>query len=273
MEEARKKRTKKKREKLYITYFSNAAKDPNVSKKDLFRQLNLILTHAWGDFPTAFVKDHVLHSEQLMIAFLKKNDEPVGFCSMRKRRIAGMTVHYIEFLVVVYAYQTQGIGLKLSRSMIMRVLFRNIPALFFGGVHLVFVTPNLRVLARSMEVADTIYPDPRLADADGRIPEADDTVWNIAQEVLRTSQAPNRILHREGLVLEGSYVDTPWLVYSNNDIPWHYDPKLNDFARRYLGYGKREDKEWIVYMRITALSFARYMCVELRKKLFGKRAG
>ena len=55
-----------------------------------------------------------------------------------------------------------------------------------------------------------------------------------------------------------------WLLYDNEQIPWHSDNAVNNFAKHYLGYGKKEDKEFIVRARIGMGSLIRYYFRDLK---------
>jgi hypothetical protein len=125
-------------------------------------------------------------------------------------------------------------------------------------IEIFFITPNIRVLSRMARFASFIYPNPLISDENGSIPEADDVTWQIAREMLRTSNNPSRKLERDGLVLHGSYNETPWLIYNNDTAPWHANRLMNTFARKYLGYHTSEDKEFMVRAQINLVSIIKY---------------
>lgn len=122
-----------------------------------------------------------------------------------------------------------------------------------------FITPNIRALVRMAKFASFIYPNPYSARDDGSIPPADEITWLTAQELISGSDKPNRPLDREGLVLRGSYIDTPWLIYGPDNAPWVDDPKVISFVKRYMGYHNREDKELVVRAHITLISLIKYL--------------
>ena len=125
-----------------------------------------------------------------------------------------------------------------------------------------FITPNIRVLAWVGKFAEFMYPDPYVADENGKIPPVDDNTFTMARELIGQSDNPSRKLNREGLVLEGSYAATPWLIYKNNYIPWASQEKMNTFAVKYLHYGTGEDREFVVRAKIGILSLLRYLLIK-----------
>ena len=50
----------------------------------------------------------------------------------------------------------------------------------------------------------------------------------------------------------------PWLIYDKRYNPWHHNYSVNLFAKRYIGYGSKEDKEFVGGAKIGVRSLARY---------------
>ena len=122
-----------------------------------------------------------------------------------------------------------------------------------------FITPNIRVLSRMAKFASFAYPNPHTADTNGQILPADDKTWKIATTILKKSDNPYRVLEREGLVLIDSYAKTPWLIYNNDNAPWHAENSINVFTRRYLGYHSGQDREFMVRAHINLVSVIKYL--------------
>ena len=232
-------------------------------KTILLGEIDALLKNAWGKFDINFLENHTLTSEQITVARI--GDELIGFCAINKKKILNKVVHYIEFTVIRKDFQKLGLGTRLSFLALRKVIMKNIFQIIFKPIEIMFITPNIRVLAKVAALADFVYPNPYNADkATGKIIPADDETWEMAQEIIRLSDNPMRRLDKDGLVLHGSYASMPWLLYDNEQIPWHSDNAVNNFAKHYLGYGKKEDKEFIVRARIGMGSLIRYYFRDLK---------
>lgn len=229
-----------------------------IQKKELKQSIVYVLNNAWAEFPEKFIESHILRSPYMSIAIY--NNKIVGFCSVSQKKINYKKIFYIEFSIVLREFQKNGVGTKLTFLALRRVILKNILFLPLYGVDIMFITPNIRVLASSVKYSNFIYPNPFLANQEnGSIIASDKETYKMAQRLIKTSDNPDRMIDREGLVLHDSYKDTPWLIYANEKIPWHRDELINKFAKRYLGYGKSEDKEFIVRMRVSLLSLIKYL--------------
>ena len=234
-------------------------RNTNLLERDLLEsEIHDLLLNSWGSFPANFVRMHILESEKMILARIDK--KCVALCNMNIRNVLGFKIHYIEFLLVSKEYQKRGIGTLLSFLIIKNEIIKNILYLLVGkSLEIFFITPNIRVLVHTAKLASFIYPNPYLSDSVGKIPMADDVTWDLANELLKNSDNPSRRLEREGLVLKGSYTGTPWLIYNNDNAPWHTDGKINTFVRKYLGYHSGEDREFMVRARINIISLFRYL--------------
>ena len=243
---------------IEFEFYRNISSVENKKRAALMTAIEHILSDAWGSFSEPFLESHI-EKNKSWVLFAKASGEYVGFCSMSVKRIRGKKVHYIEFLAVKKEMQNNGLGGVLSRKMFARIFFYNFLFLLRKPLEVMFITPNVRVLANAAQYADRAYPDPRSADGEGGIAPADEMTWKMANDVIKMSSDPWRTLDREGLVLHHSYKETPWLIYRDETIPWHSDENINIFARRYLGYGKGEDKEFVVRVRFTLRSLVRHL--------------
>jgi len=222
-------------------------------KTILLGEIDALLKNAWGKFDINFLENHTLTSEQITVARI--GDELIGFCAINKKKILNKVVHYIEFTVIRKDFQKLGLGTRLSFLALRKVMLKNIFQIIFKPIEIMFITPNIRVLAKVAALADFVYPNPYEADkTTGKIAFADDETWGMARELIKISDNPNRRLDREGLVLHGSYSSMPWLIYDIDKIPWHRKDIINKFARRHLSYGKKEDKEFVVRVRVDILT-------------------
>jgi len=244
--------------KIKFKKYTDLAKLKNDDAVVLIRALQSILKDAWGEFPQNFIGDHILkNAHTLIMAML--GDEYIGFCALSHKNILNKNIRYIEFLVIKNKYQNSRLGSKLLYLILRKPLiksFFNIPP---SSLEIMFITPNIRVLAGMSKFCSFIYPNPYSVDANGKIQSADDITFEMARELIRVSDNPKRIINREGLVLEGSYRNTPWLIYKDKNIPWHSNDKINKFAMRYLGYGSGADKEFIVRTKIAISSLIKYL--------------
>lgn len=233
-------------------------------KKFLTKELGDILRDSWGTFPEDFIEKHIISSaEYLVLARLR--GEFIGFCALSIKKILSFRILYIEFLVLRKNFQNLGLSSHLCYLVLRPYILKNFLRNPLRTMDIMFISPNIRVVSNMRKFASFIYPDPFAANSEARIPPADDTTWNMARELIKNSDNPNRRLNREGLVLEGSYASTPWLIYDLENIPWHIDSRVNKFAEKYLGYGNREDKEFVVRARIDLLSLFRYLFRRLLK--------
>ena len=228
-------------------------------RENLTLEINSILEDAWGKFPDHFVKNHILKSEK--VVFARNSDQCLAFCCVNTKNILGKKVFYIEFLVVRKKFQDQNIGSLLLHSVIKKQILKNIVKIWFYPFEIMFISPNIRVITWIAKFAKFIYPNPYLSDEEGRILLADDVTWRMAQDLIRRSDMPNRKISREGLVLEGSYEYTPWLVYDTNSIPWSRtkSKRIYKFTERYLDYAGREGKEFIVRVQLNFFSILKYL--------------
>jgi hypothetical protein len=231
----------------------------DVTEKDELKEgISHLLKESWGAFPADFINSHILNTDKIFIA--KSNKQLVGFCALSIKNVLGLKIHYIEFLVIDKKFQNSRIGSNLFFSSIKDEIIGNILSLLLGAsLEIMFITPNIRTLSHFARFASFIYPNPYLANKDGMVPIADDQTWLLANEILKNSDNPGRRLERESLVLRQSYVNTPWLIYNNDNAPWHSNDNINVFAKKYLGYTTGEDKEFIVRARINFISVIKYI--------------
>ncbi len=243
---------------LALQSYGNLSGHNNLNKTGKVKnEIREMLSSTWGAFPIEFTDQHVFNADKLTLAL--NEERCIGFCSLNIRSVFNIKIYYIEFLVIDKEYQNSGLGSVLFFKTIRSEIMKNLLGLLLGRhIEIFFITPNIRVLSRMSRFASFIYPNPSISDESGSIPEADDGTWKIAREILRMSNNPNRKLERDGLVLHGSYKETPWLIYNNDTAPWHASPSMNNFARKYLGYQTSEDKEFMVRARINLFSIMKF---------------
>lgn len=237
--------------------YTNVENLKEEEKEFLIKEIDTVLSDAWGSFPQDFVRKHVLDDKHLLVARI--NNEVIGFCAVELKKILDIRVYYVEFLVIKKKYQDTGLGPHLLYLTLRGIVLKNIFLILFKPLEIMFITPNIRVLSSMARFASYIYPNPHQADENGGITSADDLTWALATELILQSDKPHRRIDREGLVLHGSYGDMPWLIYEDNNIPWHRNNIINLFAKRYLGYGNGEDKEFVVRAHIGVFSFLKYL--------------
>ncbi|MFA5143736.1 MAG: GNAT family N-acetyltransferase [Candidatus Omnitrophota bacterium] len=233
-----------------------------IKKQFLSAQIHSILIDCWGKFHEDFIEKHVLAGNRLIMA--KADDRCIGFCVLSFKNICGVDVRYIEFLAVKKAFQRSSVGPRLFYLSILEDIKKSFFRLLHKPLDIMFITPSMRALAQMARFASFIYPNPRFAEPDGSVPQADELTWNMAQELIRISDKPNRKICREGLVVEGSYADAPWLVYGPEEAPSTNDSQMKRFAKRYLGYHNKEDKELVVRAHITMASIIKYEIMHSR---------
>ncbi len=232
----------------------------------LKNEISLIIENSWGIFPDKFILRNLLDSERVFLLY--KGEEAVAVCSLDVYYLLDRKIYYIEFLAVKKNYQSRGFGSRLMNSMIFFILNRNFGQLITSSVEVIFITPNIRTLYKASEISSFIYPNPREFSEDGKTAEADETTWAVVKNLIEKSHKPKRLISREGCVLFGSYEDTPWLIYDKQNLPWSHKEKINNFAKKYLGYGKKKDRELIVRMKVTLGSLMKYFVFKIMKKIY-----
>ena len=239
----------------YIDVFNKLSK---LEREVLILHIDSILKDAWGEFPRDFIEKHVLKSEKIILA--KEAGEFTGFCCLSTKNVFGKKIDYIEFLVVKKKFQNKNIGSKLLEFAIRDQVLKSLVKMLFSPLELMFITPNMRVLTWTAKFAKFAYPNPYLSDSRGKISPADETTWKMAQDLIKQSDSPNRVIHRDGLVLEGSYQNTPWLIYDIDNIPWsgHNDSRIEAFTKKYLDYESRGGREFVVRVQIGLFSIIKY---------------
>lgn len=227
-------------------------------KGEIGQEIHRLLVNCWGSFPENFVEKHIFFGDKMIIARI--NGKCIGLCVMSVKTVFDLKIHYIEFLLVDRDFQQGGLGSFLSFEILKDELINNFIDLLLGkSLEIFFITPNIRVLSHATKFASFAYPNPYLANNGGEVELADKQTWEIALELLKRSDNPHRDLNRHGLVLTGSYFNTPWLIYNNDNAPWHSNDKINLFAKRYLGYHSGQDKEFMVRLNINLFSVIKYL--------------
>ena len=240
-------------ERLAYSIVHAQALTPDAAEK-LAGDLQALLTAAWGAFEPGFIGSLLAPQARASIALARERGELVGFCIVRSRRLAVHAVIYVELAALSPVYQRANLGpwlmlLAMRRRMVAQFLRSGL-----RHVDVVFISPNIRTLVAISRRASNVYPD--LTEArEGRLPQADKLSWEIAQAAIAGSSHPERRLDREGLVLHGSYADTPWLLYRPGNAPLHEHACFSDLARRYLGFDSREDREFVVRARFGMAAF------------------
>ncbi len=247
-------------QRLTVTFerHSNREKLDGHTRAILHEEVDSLLARCWGSFPTTFIEHHIFGAGSIMIA--RTDGKCIGFCVTSMKVVLGFRINYVEFLIIDPSCQKNGLGSYMFFLFVRREILRNLIRMLLGNpMEIVFITPNIRVISRLAKFASFIYPNPYESDISGAISPADNDTWGIAQELVKNSDNPGRRLEREGLVLRDSYAQTPWLIYNNDSAPWHYDEKMNVFARRYLRYHKGEDREFVVRAHLNFFSVMRYL--------------
>ena len=243
------------RKELKYEKYNNFTELDSVTKKFIIDKTNSIFSSGWGSFPAEVLEHHLNGSSVL---FLKYKGAYIGVGALSIKNLANTKVRYIEFLGIKKDFQNFKLGPRLSYYLLRSFAFRSIIYSIFNPIEIMFITPNLRVLYLMAKYASFIYPNPFHMTENG-LEHADEQTWRMAQELIKQSDNPMRTLHREGLILENSYSQTPWLIYNQDNAPWHRDERLNQFAKKYLGYEITADKELIVRTKLNIFSLIRYL--------------
>lgn len=237
----------------------NLRKFTGSQKIKFLKDVDKLIQNSWGKIDYKFIYDHVLLSPIVVIA--KTKNDFIGLCAVSKKNICGKDIYYIELNVVNKNFQNKNIGTRLTFFALRNIIFANLYKIILEPINIMFLTPNVRVLAMTARFADFMYPNPYNANPkSGKIVPADEDTWELALGLIKMSHNPHRMLDREGLVLHGSFYTLPWLLQnSSDDIPWHKEDILNRFAVRYVDYGIKRDKEWVVWARFGLKSIYKYL--------------
>jgi hypothetical protein len=238
-------RVRQNKRKIQFTKFTRIKDLSGEKTAFLTEVVQSVLTDAWGSFPQHFLDRHVFKDADTIVT-ARNNGAHVGFSVLSHKTICEKHVHYLELCAVSTRHQNSGLGSKL----VYQALFQHLKESFLryppAPLHLMLITPNVRIISSLSRFSSSIYPNPRAADVKGEIPPADEATFEMAQRLIKMSDNPNRSVNRDGLVLHGSYDATPWLKHGKDNIPWHCDEQMNSFASRYLNYRNYSGEEFIV---------------------------
>lgn len=210
----------------------------------------------WGDFGNEFIKNHVFHAESVLL-LRDKNNRLIGLASISTKNICSKKIYYFELTVVDKEYESLKLSFRMNYLLAKKIIISNFLSCRFS-LDFMLITPNMKMLGSLANIAGFIYPNPYEFNVENnRIPSADTETWEMAQELIKNSDKPKRIIRREGLVLEGSNTDTPWLIYEPGEAPKYRDDVVNIFGEYYLGYSRKEDKEFIVRVNFTLINIIR----------------
>ncbi len=250
--------------KLFVLESFNESKKLYNIRNFILQNIDQIINEGWGKFSKDFIRKHIIFAKRLLV--LRNGEKIIAIAAASEKKIINKAMLYLEFTVVHPNFRGFNLLSKLNYILIRDAFLGN---LFVKGgglsLEVITITPNMRVLATLAKVASFIYPNPFEADDNGRISQADDTTYKIAQEIITTSDDPSRQIEREGLVLKGSYRNTPWLIH---DQPLrHYNENINLFCKKYIEYDKRSDKEFIIRAIITPKSFLKLFYKVFKRRL------
>jgi len=238
-------------------------KETHDNIKEGIRQL---LTNCWGDFGLDFIERHIIKATWLLI--LRKDDEIIGVSAVSKKKMINRIIYYWEITAISREFQSKNLMKKINAILFRYIFIDNLIKNKSLTVEVMLITPNPKVLCFLSEVSNFIYPNPFLFNFVNIIKKniADEETWIMAKKIISQSDKPNRIINRNGCVLNGSYTDMPWLIYKENNIPWCYNEIVNNFCRAYLDYEHKQGKEFIVRSKITPRSLFYYIFRFFRKK-------
>ena len=145
---------------IKLTYkFCTPSKLNGSDRALLLVEIQELIKKAWGHFDEKFLNEHIFcKSERLVMA--NKGSELIGFCASKQITLLKKTILYIEFTVVDPTYQGHGIGPKLTYFALRKMIFRNLFKAMFGGINVMFLTPNIRALTKVAQISGEIISNP-----------------------------------------------------------------------------------------------------------------
>jgi len=227
----------------------NKALDPEFKEK-LIKDLHKLIDENWGDFGAEFLKIHLL-PVYLMAIVTDNEGMVVGLASISKKMILKREIFYFEFTVIEKSLESKRLA-TIINSILIRKIIINLALRLRFRLEFFLLTPNMKVLGILSRLADFIYPDPYKYDLiKQQIDKADNETWIMANEIIKNSDNPNRKILRDGLVVVGSYDNTPWLKYNTRSAPKYRDEIVNKFGEKYLNYKEGSGNEFLVRLKVN----------------------
>ncbi|MCD6270657.1 hypothetical protein J7J23_02695 [bacterium] len=219
-------------------------------KEKIKKDIKSLIKECWGDFGEKFIEKHIISADFLLI--LRHKDKIVGTAAISRKSILNKNLYYLEFTAISPEIQSSRLMGKVNFALLRYIFFDNLIKNKKLTIEFMLISPNLRVLGSMAKITSFMYPNPFLFDKKKKkIPPPDEETWQMAKELIRQSDNPNRFLHKDGCVLEDSYKDTPWLIYKKDKIPWHKNETVNKFGETYIQYSKETGKEFVIRAKIN----------------------
>jgi len=223
----------------------------------LEKDIDNLAKSSWGKMHASFIRNILINAKTVILA--KEQKKLIGISIFSEKYIFNKSIYYGELSLVHPEYQGNRISEKMSQKAISRQLLKNIMRLKFN-IEVLLITPNARVLGMAANYASFMYPNPYDFDnCTKKMPLPDQQTFDIARELIKQSDKPERRIDKEACVLNGSYSDCNWLIYNKYNKPTYRQKIVNDFAEHYLDYNKRKDKEFIVRTRFNVVSLLRFL--------------
>lgn len=224
------------------------------TKLFLLKNIDKIIENNWGKFSKDFISKHVVKANRLKI--VRSNNEVVAIASASLKKILNKDVLYLEFTVINENVQGYNLTTILNGTFIYEEVLSRLSKLIFTPLNAITITRNMRVIGAVSHFSSFIYPDPREFEMKGRLSNAGELTWQIANEVLKESWNPKRELLREGNILIGSYEDAPWLILPK--IQKHYNSSILKMGEYYLRFKAKQDREFLVHAQFNFLSALKF---------------
>lgn len=238
---------------LLLERYSSSKELDDVRKK-LIRILDEVIDINWGKFGNDFIRKHIIYANKLLI--VRDNQKVVALAAASRKTVLDHEILYLEFTVVHPSYEGLGVSRRLNEIIITEAFLERLIKKHSQKLEVMTISPNLRIVSSLAKAASKIYPNPFQADHEGKVPMPETEVLNMARELIKKSDYPNRRVNPEGLVLEGSYYLTPWLIREKPQL--YYDTNVNLFGKKYIEYHKRADKEFIIWARFDLVGIVKY---------------
>lgn len=231
--------------------------DEHVRKR-VQNDIAALLRQSWGDCGSQLIEHIVNNAKWLLVLRLK--DKVAGVSVVHKKRIVQKTVYDIELTALLPEIRALRLMERINALLFPSIFLDNLVSNRRLTVEMMFTTPNPKVLGCAARIASFIYPDPFLFNKEKKkLPPPDEETWQMAQEFISQELPENMRLHKDGCVVDGSYTDRPWLIYKEDEVPWHWDERVNDFCDAYLRYEEELGRKFVVRTKLTPKSVLLYL--------------
>lgn len=220
----------------------------------------------WEDFGDDFIDHSLFDSTWVLIV---RDDQGIaGVATVHKKKLKDKIFYNFKTLALVPKYHSLGLMERMNQLLFKYAYIDNLlreKSLWF---HMIFSTPNLRILGFFAKHTKRFYPNPFDYDESTQsIPLPDDETWEYVQAYNQVDFPPNSPLTKEGCVLDDSKSAWPHVCYEKSGYPYHTSKIVNAFGDHYLRYKMGERHMVVVCAHISVGDVVRYFLNYVKRKV------